>query len=88
MRAIVLAAGKGTRLLREGDDFPKAMKPLCGKPILSYVLKSLNFFEYQTDVTSILQKRGIPVTTQTIRDDVQIIGVNNEEDLELCSKYI
>ncbi|HNX13695.1 MAG TPA: NTP transferase domain-containing protein [Oscillospiraceae bacterium] len=238
MRAIVLAAGKGTRLLREGDDFPKAMKPLCGKPILSYVLKSLGFlhkknitvvigykrekvleafsgynfviqeeqlgtghavkvceksFEgydgpvlimlgdmpmfkqqtlldmfalqkknggcviltaiseqklpygrivrdengkfagvaeekdctpeqklikelnpsiyvfdakqlfsalgelrsdnaqkeyYLTDVPAILQKRGFPVTTHTIRDDVQIIGINTEEDLELCSKYL
>lgn len=43
MKAIVLAAGKGTRLLREGDDFPKAMKPLCGKPLLGYVLDALNF---------------------------------------------
>ena len=238
MRAIVLAAGKGTRLLRDGDDFPKAMKPLCGKPILSYVLQSLNFLDkkdisvvvgykrekvfeafhgydfvvqdeqlgtghavkvcemsfegydgpvlimlgdmpmfkpqtlldmfelqkqnggciiltaiserelpygrivrddngkfvgvveekdctpeqkkikelnpsiyafdakqlfsalgelrtdnvqkeyYLTDVPTILQKRGISVTTHTIRDDVQIIGVNTEEDLELCAKYI
>lgn len=238
MRAIVLAAGKGTRLLRKGDDFPKAMKPLCGKPILSYVLKSLDFLDkkdisvvvgykrekvleafhgydfvmqeeqlgtghavkvceksfddydgpvlimlgdmpmfkqqtlldmfalqkktggcviltavserklpygriirdesgkfvgvveekdctpeqklikelnpsiyvfdakqlfsalgelradnaqreyYLTDVPAILQKRGIPVTTHTIRDDVQIIGVNTEEDLELCAKYM
>jgi len=238
MRAIVLAAGKGTRLLREGDDFPKAMKPLCGKPILSYVLKSLDFLGqkditvvvgykrekileafsgynfvlqeeqlgtghavkvceksfdgydgpvlimlgdmpmfqpqtlldmfalqkknggcvilttiteqkfpygrivrdkagnfvgvveekdctpeqklikelnpsiyvfdagqlfsalgelradnaqreyYLTDVPAILQKRGIPVTTHTIRDDVQIIGVNTEADLALCARYI
>ena len=238
MRAIVLAAGKGTRLLRYGDDFPKAMKLLCGKPILSYVLKSLDFLDkkeisvvigykrekvlevfqgydfviqdeqlgtghavkvceksfedydgpvlimlgdmpmfqqqtlldmfqlqkqnggcviltaisernlpygrivrdkngkfigvveekdctpeqkqinelnpsiyvfdakqlfsalgelradnaqkeyYLTDVPAILQKRGTPVTTHTIRDDIQIIGVNTEEDLELCAQYI
>lgn len=43
MKAIVLAAGKGTRLLRAGDDFPKAMKPLCGKPLLGHVLDALSF---------------------------------------------
>lgn len=238
MRAIVLAAGKGTRLLREGDDFPKAMKPLRGKPILGYVLTALEFLDkkdisvvvgykrekvsevfsgynfvvqdeqlgtghavkvceqsfgdydgpvlimlgdmpmfkpqtlldmfalqkvtggcviltaiserklpygriirdengkfigvveekdctpeqkqirelnpsiyvfdakqlfsalgelrtdnaqneyYLTDVPAILQKRGVPVTTHTIRDDIQIIGVNTEQDLELCAQYL
>lgn len=43
MKAIVLAAGKGTRLLQPGDDFPKAMKPLLGKPLLQYVLEALSF---------------------------------------------
>lgn len=43
MKAIVLAAGKGTRLLKPGDDFPKAMKPLLGKPLLGYVLDALSF---------------------------------------------
>lgn len=43
MKAIILAAGKGTRLLQPGDDFPKAMKPMLGKPLLKYVLEALEF---------------------------------------------
>ena len=45
MKAIVLAAGKGTRLIKTGEDFPKAMKPMKGKPLLSYVLNALSFIE-------------------------------------------
>ena len=42
MIAVVLAGGKGTRL-REvtGDDLPKPMAEICGKPILSYVIDNL-----------------------------------------------
>ena len=43
MKAIVLAAGKGTRLQSEAYHLPKALRPLCGKPLISYVLESLNF---------------------------------------------
>ncbi|TRZ49374.1 bifunctional UDP-N-acetylglucosamine diphosphorylase/glucosamine-1-phosphate N-acetyltransferase GlmU, partial [bacterium] len=32
---IILAAGKSTRMK---SDLPKVMHPLCGRPVLSYVL--------------------------------------------------
>ena len=35
IRAIVLAAGKGTRM---NSETPKVLHPVCGKPILQYVL--------------------------------------------------
>jgi UDP-N-acetylglucosamine diphosphorylase/glucosamine-1-phosphate N-acetyltransferase len=43
MKAVVLAAGKGTRLQTEGCDLPKVMRLACGKPLLSYVLDGLSF---------------------------------------------
>lgn len=43
MKALVLAAGKGTRLQTEGIDLPKVMRQADGKPLLHYVLKSLSF---------------------------------------------
>lgn len=43
MKAIVLAAGKGTRLQSEASDLPKALRLLRGKPLIHYVLDQLSF---------------------------------------------
>jgi len=43
MKAVVLAAGKGTRLRTEGCDLPKVMREALGKPLLHYVLNALSF---------------------------------------------
>lgn len=40
MKAVILAAGKGTRLEPLIDDAPKCMLPLAGRPILEYVIKA------------------------------------------------
>ena len=42
MRAIVPAAGKGTRL-KTNDDIPKVLHEVCGKPLLEIVLGQLDF---------------------------------------------
>ena len=41
-KAIVLAAGKGTRLQTEGITLPKVMREANGKPLLHYVLQNLS----------------------------------------------
>ena len=43
MKAIVLAAGKGTRLQSEGCNLPKVLRTALGKPLLGYVLDGLQF---------------------------------------------
>lgn len=43
IKAIVLAAGKGTRLQTEGITLPKVMRLAAGRPLLSYVLDALSF---------------------------------------------
>ena len=48
-KAVVLAAGKGTRLQTEGITLPKVMRQAAGKPLLHYVLSALNFLP-QEDV--------------------------------------
>ena len=45
MKAIVLAAGKGTRLQTENCDLPKVLRTALGKPLLGYVLEGLRFLE-------------------------------------------
>lgn len=43
IKAVVLAAGKGTRLQTEGVTLPKVMRQAAGQPLLAYVLDALSF---------------------------------------------
>jgi UDP-N-acetylglucosamine diphosphorylase/glucosamine-1-phosphate N-acetyltransferase len=43
LKAIILAAGKGTRLQTEGCDLPKVMRQALNRPLLQYVLDALAF---------------------------------------------
>ena len=43
VKAVVLAAGKGTRLRTEGIDLPKVLRQAAGRPLLGYVLEELSF---------------------------------------------
>ena len=49
MKAMVFAAGLGTRLRPLTDSMPKALVPVCGKPLLFHVLQKLKSAGY-TDV--------------------------------------
>ncbi|QQG39806.1 MAG: NTP transferase domain-containing protein [Candidatus Aenigmatarchaeota archaeon] len=42
MKCVVLAAGKGTRMLPLTKDKPKHMIPVNGKPFVEYIVESLN----------------------------------------------
>lgn len=41
MKALILCAGRGTRLRPHTEDTPKALVPLAGKPILEYELDAI-----------------------------------------------
>lgn len=43
LKAVILAAGKGTRLQSEGNPLPKVMRIAAGKPLLAHVLKAVDF---------------------------------------------
>ncbi len=50
MKAIVLGAGKGTRLQSEQHHMPKVLRQANGKPLIEYVLKSIDFISPQDTV--------------------------------------
>lgn len=50
VKALVLCAGKGTRLQTEGVDLPKVMRLADGKPLLHYVLAALDFLPVEDTV--------------------------------------
>ena len=45
LKAVVLAAGKGTRLHNDEIDAPKVMREANGKPLLWYVLEAISFID-------------------------------------------
>lgn len=45
IKALILAAGKGTRLQTEGTQMPKVLRLANGQPLLSYVLNALRFID-------------------------------------------
>lgn len=61
MKAIILAAGKGTRFNSEQADLPKSMRQIFGKPILEYVLKSLEFID-EKDIYAIVKFKKEKIT--------------------------
>ena len=46
-KAVVLAAGKGTRMMSEAGNLPKVLRLACGKPLLYYVLREISFLPKQ-----------------------------------------
>ncbi len=57
VKALVLCAGKGTRLQTEGVDLPKVMRLADGKPLLHYVLSALDFLPRENVVLVVGYKR-------------------------------
>lgn len=50
VKAVVLAAGKGTRLQSEQYQIPKALREANGKPMLAYVLSALDFLKKEDTI--------------------------------------
>ncbi len=45
-RAVILAAGRGTRLKKVTGDLPKPLLPLHGRPLIDYVLSNLRAADF------------------------------------------
>lgn len=57
LKAVVLAAGKGTRLHTDEIDAPKVMREACGKPLLWYVLDAISFIEKKDTILIVGYKK-------------------------------
>jgi len=57
LKAVILAAGKGTRLRTEGVDLPKVLRQANGAPLLKYVLDALDFLPRQ-DIVLVVGYEG------------------------------
>ena len=53
MKAMIFAAGLGTRLRPLTDSLPKALVPVCGEPLLYHVIGKLREAGYREIVVNI-----------------------------------
>lgn len=75
VKAIVLAAGKGTRMQAGDSDSPKVMRQVCGKPLIWYVLEAVSFIPREDIVLVVGYKKddilgmfsGYPHVDQTVQ---------------------
>jgi bifunctional UDP-N-acetylglucosamine pyrophosphorylase / glucosamine-1-phosphate N-acetyltransferase len=41
VKGLILAAGRGSRFISDGNNLPKVLQPVNGKPVISYVISAL-----------------------------------------------
>jgi len=59
VKAIILAGGKGTRGKPYTEFFPKAMTPINGKPVIDYVIRYLQKFNFIKEIIIISDFDGL-----------------------------
>lgn len=56
MQAIIMAGGEGTRLRPLTCDKPKPLAPLCGKPVIMYILELLQTYGFKKATLTLMYK--------------------------------
>jgi mannose-1-phosphate guanylyltransferase len=59
VKAVILAGGKGSRGKPYTEYFPKAMTPIDGKPLIDYIIKYLNSFDFIGEIIVISDFDGL-----------------------------
>ena len=81
MKAMVFAAGLGTRLKPITDSIPKALVPVCGEPLLYHVLCKLRDAGYDDIVVNVHHFAGQIKDYLATHDFGVTISVSDESDL-------
>lgn len=73
VKAIILSGGKGTRGKPYTEYFPKAMIPVYGKPLISYIVEYLNSFSFVDKIIIIADFKGLGGQIKNYYKDQKII---------------
>jgi len=93
MKALILAAGYGTRLRPYTDRMPKALFPIAGRPVIDRLIRQLaeagcravmvNTHHLGDRVASFLSEQSYPIPVK-VRHEIEILGtggaIKNVED--------
>lgn len=69
--AVILAAGKGSRMKSRDINHSKVSFPILGKPLVRYVLDALNPLNIDTNV--VVVGFGGEVTTEIVKDKAEVV---------------
>ena len=83
MKAMIFAAGLGTRLRPLTDTMPKALVPVCGNPLLYHVITKLKAAGYTELVINVHHFAGQIREYLATHDFGLSISVSDESDLLL-----
>ena len=84
MKAMIFAAGLGTRLKPLTDTIPKALIPIVGKPLLEHVILKLKAAGFNEIIINVHHFHGQITDFLKSRNNFDIrIEVSNESDLLL-----
>ena len=95
MKALIFAAGLGTRLKPLTDTLPKALVPVCGQPLLYHVLQKVknagcsgavvNVHHFPEQIVNYLQRNDFGLPVQVSREDDCLLetggGILHAKDL-------
>ena len=59
LKAVIMAGGQGTRGRPYTEYFPKAMMPISDKPLVDYIIKYVQSFEFIDQIIIITDLRGL-----------------------------
>lgn len=82
MKAMIFAAGLGTRLKPLTDTLPKALVPVCGKPLIEYVVRKLKASGIDEAVVNVHHFADM-VEDWTMSQDIMKISVSDERKILL-----
>ena len=100
MRAMLFAAGKGTRLRPITNKIPKALVPVAGKPLLAIVIERLrnagvkeivvNVHHFGEQILDYLSKNdfGVNISVSDERADLLDTGGGLKKAISLFSSFI
>jgi N-acetyl-alpha-D-muramate 1-phosphate uridylyltransferase len=81
MKAMILAAGLGTRLREYTGDLPKALAPVNGIPMLEYIIRKFKYFGFNQIIINIHYKSDIILDFLKTRKNFGIdIQISDERD--------
>lgn len=82
MKAMVLAAGRGTRLLPVTEGIPKALVPVAGRPMIEYPLLLLRYYEVR-DIVINLHHLGEQIERHLGNGQKMGLRITYSKELEL-----